>query len=160
MTDTRLPDHWLLNPVLDKLSDGAWRALTRTLMFCNQQGTDGEIESLYLHHVYPWSDPEPFLQELVDIGWLEKTERGYLVPDWEAKGQSTAAQVALWRENSRLRQQKRRSRVKASQSGGVTADVTRDVGQEQASDRQGQDFYGGTSWPTVSIPGTEEQSNG
>lgn len=158
MTDARLPDHWLLNPELDKLSDSAWRVWTRILMFCNQQGTDGEIESLYLQHIYPWSDPELFLRELVKIGWLEKTERGYLVPDWEGKGQSTAAQVALWRENSRLRQQKRRARAKASQSQAVTADVTRDVGQEQ--DRSGQDRLGQASterefWPTVSIPGSE-----
>ena len=154
MTDTRLPDHWLLNPTLDKLSDGAWRVLTRTLMFCNQQGTDGEIESLYLRHIYPWGAPEAFLQELVDIGWFERTEKGFLIPGWEEKGQATAAQVAVWRENNRLRQQKKRAKAKVSQPQVVTADVTRDVGQEQDRDRTGQDSYTGPSWPEVSIPGT------
>lgn len=135
MTDTRLPDHWPLNPTLDKLSDGAWRVFTRTLMFCNQQGTDGEIESLYLRYIYPWSDPEPLLRGLVNIGWLEKTEMGYRVPDWEGKGEANAAEVAAWRENNRLRQQRRRAREKGPQSQVVTPDVTRDVEQEQ--DRSG-----------------------
>ena len=156
MTDTRLPDHWLLNPTLDKLSDGAWRVLTRTLMFCNQQGTDGEIESLYLRYVYPWADPEPFLQELLRSGWLEKTEKGFLIPGWEAKGQTTAAQVAFQKEKNRLKQQKHREKLKASHSEVVTSDVTRDVGQEQDRNRTGQDNYGGSSWPKVSIPGSAE----
>ena len=160
MTDTRLPDHWLLNPTLDKLSDGAWRVLTRALMWCNQQGTDGEIESLYMRYLYPFDDPSDYLAELVDIGWLERTEKGFLIPDWEGKGQATAAQVATWRENARLRQRRSREKKRASQSQLVTGEVTRDVGQEQEQDRTGQDYYGGTSWPTVSIPGNAEYGNG
>lgn len=153
MTDTRLPDHWLLNPKLDRLSDGAWRVLTRTLMFCNQQGTDGEIESLYLHHVYPWGNPEPFLQELINIGWLQKNENGYSVPDWEGKGQATAAQVAAWRESARIRQRRSRERKQTPQSQVVSGDVTRDVGQEQDRNRTGQAKYEETIWPEVRKPG-------
>lgn len=160
VTDTRLPDHWLLNPTLDKLSDGAWRVLTRALMWCNQQGTDGEIESLYMRYLYPFDDPSAYLEELVEIGWLERTEKGFLIPDWEGKGQATAAQVNTWRQNARLRQQRSREKKRVSQSQVVTSEVTRDVGQEQEQDRTGQDYYGKPVWPAVASPGSAGQLNG
>jgi hypothetical protein len=155
MTDTRLPDKWLLNPTLDKLSDGAWRVLTRALMFCNQQGTDGEIESVYMKYVYPWGDFSSYADELVEIGWLVPFENGFRIPGWEAKGQATAAQVELWLENQRLRQRKHRRKTKQATGRGATRDVTRDVGQDRSGqDRSGQDNYGEVSWPEVMKPGS------
>ena len=159
MTDSRLPDSWLLNPVLDKFSHEAWRLLTRALMFCNQQGTDGEIESLYLRHIWPWGDSSPYVMELIDSGWLEQTDAGFVIPGWEDKGQSPASQVAVYREKARLRQQKSRTTRRAPETRAVTSDVTRDVtrdvGQERSGhDRSGQDNYEEVSWPEVRQPGS------
>ena len=155
MTDSRLPDSWLLNPTLDKLSHEAWRFFTRALMYCNQQGTDGEIETLYLRYVWPYGDPSEHLLELMESGWLVGTEKGFLIPDWVAKGQSLASEVEAKRENNRLRQKNHRQKNKGPQNRSVTRDVTRDVGQ----DRRGQDTTGKANceevpWPEIRQPGT------
>ena len=163
MTDSRLPDSWLLNPTLDSFSDGAWRLFTRALMFCNQQGTDGDIKSLYMRHIWPWDEPEPYVSELVHSGWLEQTPTGFRIPDWEDKGQSPASQVAEYREKARLRKHKYRSSKKSPETGSVpsdgTRDGTRDVGQERSGqDRLGQDSYVEVSWPEVRQPGSPTPS--
>lgn len=155
MTDTRLPDHWLLNPTLDKFSHEAWRLFTRALMYCNQQGTDGEIETLYMKYVWPYGDPSEHVLELLETGWLMGTERGFVIPDWEGKGQSPASQVLAYKENARLRQQKSREKRKSSDSEAVTSDVARDVGQARSGqDRSGQAIYQEAPWPEVRQPGT------
>ena len=155
MTDSRLPDSWLLNPTLDRFSDGAWRLFTRALMFCNQQGTDGEIDTLYMRHIWPWGDSSTYVLELVDSGWLEQTEAGLVIPDWEGKGQSPASQVAANREKARKRQHKSRVQKTAAEERSVTSDVTRDVGQERkGQDRLGMDSYGEVLWPEVRQPGS------
>jgi hypothetical protein len=154
MTDTRLPDKWLLNPDLDNLSHGAWRLFTRALMFCNQQGTDGEILALYMRHIYPWGEYSDYVQELAVIGWMEITDKGFVIPGWQEKGQSTAAQVEHWLAQSRERQQRSRDKKKGSTAPQPTGDVTRDVGQDRSGqDRSGQAKYEETIWPEVRKPG-------
>lgn len=155
MTDSRLPDSWLLNPTLDKLSHEAWRFFTRALMYCNQQGTDGEIETLYLRYVWPYGDPSEHLLELIESGWLVETEKGFLIPDWVGKNQSLASEVEANKENNRLRQKRSREKKRASENRSVTRDVTRDVGQ----DRRGQDTTGKANyeeapWPEIRQLGT------
>ena len=158
MTDARLPDTWLLNPTLDKMSHEAWRFFTRALMYCNQQGTDGEIETLYLRYVWPYGDPSEHLLELLETGWLEEAEKGFVIPDWVAKGQSLASEVEANKEKNRLRQQNHRQKNKTSQNRTVTSDVTRDVGQERTGhDRTGQANYKEASWPEIRQPGTASQ---
>ena len=160
MTDARLPDTWLLNPTLDKLSHEAWRFFTRALMYCNQQGTDGEIETLYLRYVWPYGDPSEHLLELLETVWLMETEKGFLIPDWVAKGQSLASEVEAKKENNRLRQKNHRQKNQATQNRPVTRDVTRDVGQERTGkgrtghDRTGQANYEEAPWPEIRQPGT------
>lgn len=156
MTDTRLPEQWLLHRELDKLSHSAWRVLTRALMYCNSQGTDGEIEEIYLRHIYPWSDdPTPHLVEIVDIGWMIRTSTGYLIPDWEKKGQTTAAEMAEAREKNRLKQRRTRDKNKALREAYVSGDVPGDVGQARLKDREGEASDMSVSWPVVQIPKTE-----
>lgn len=155
VTDTRLPDSWLLNPTLDRLSHEGWRLLTRALMYCNQQGTDGEIETLHMRYVWPYGDPSEHVLELLETGWLVETEKGFLIPDWENKGQSPASQVLANKEKNRLRQQNHRQKNKALQSGTVTRDVTRDVGQDRrGQDTTGQANYEEVPWPEIRQPGT------
>lgn len=156
MTDTRLPEQWLMHRELDKLSHPAWRVLTRALMYCNSQGTDGEIEEIYLRHIYPWSDdPTPHLVEIVEIGWMIRTTTGYLIPDWEKKGQTTAAEMAEAREKNRLKQQRTRDKNKALREAHVPGDVPGDVGQARLKDRQGEASDMNVSWPVVQIPTKE-----
>ena len=139
-----------------ELSDGAWRVFTNALMWCNSQGTDGDLPSQYVKYTYPAGDPSEYVLELLDVGLFEPTEKGFVVPDWVGIGQSPAAQVAAYRENSRLRQQKLREKKRAPQAGSVTGDVTRDVGKAtQGADTQGEatDITG--SWPVIEIPNKE-----
>ena len=155
MTDSRLPDSWLLNPTLDKLSHEAWRFFTRALMYCNQQGTDGEIETLYLRYVWPYGDPSEHLLELLESGWLVETENGFLIPEWVAKGQSLASEVEANKENNRLRQKRSREKKRASENRSVTRDVTRDVGQDRrGQDTTGEANYEEAPWPEIRQPGT------
>jgi hypothetical protein len=71
-------------------------------------------------------------------------------------GQSPASQVAAYRENSRLRQQKSREKKKAIQVGSVASDVTRDVGKaKQGSDTQGEASDRRVPWPVIEIPRSE-----
>ena len=136
-----------------ELSDGAWRVFTNALMWCNSQGTDGDLPSRYVKYTYPAGDPSEYVLELLDVGLLEQTEKGFVIPDWEDLGQSPASQVAAYRENSRLRQQKSREKKKTAQTGTVTGDVTRDVGKAtQGSDTHGEASEMRESWPVVEIP--------
>jgi hypothetical protein len=156
MTDSRLPEQWLLNPKMLELSDGAWRVFTNALMWCNSQGTDGDLPARYVKYTYPTGDPSEYVLELLDVGLLEQTEKGFMIPDWEGIGQSPAAQVAAYKENSRLRQQKSRDKKKSLQFASVTGDVTRDVGKAtQGTDRQGEASDINVSWPVVEIPGND-----
>lgn len=154
MTDSRLPDEWLLNPVLDKFSHEAWRLFTRALMFCNQQGTDGEIDPLYVRYIWPYGDPSEPVDELLASGWFERKGDLLVIPDWQAKGQSTADEVEARRARKRKNAQDSRDKKKASQSSSVGGDVSGDVGQDRpGQDRKGQDSYSGVSWPEVRQPG-------
>jgi len=116
MTDTRLPDSRLLNPALDKLSHEAWRLFTRALMFCNQQGTDGEIDPLYVRYIWPYGDASEPVDELLASGWFERKGELLLIPDWQAKGQSMADEVEAQRARKR-KSSRRHSRQKEICSG-------------------------------------------
>jgi hypothetical protein len=156
MTDTRLPEQWLLSPKMLELSDGAWRVFTNALMWCNSQGTDGDLPSRYVKYTYPTGDSSEYVLELLSVGLFEKTENGFVLPDWVGMGQSPASQVAAYRENNRLRQQKLREKKKTPQVESVTGDVTRDVGKApQGSDTQGEASDMKVSWPVVRIPTKE-----
>lgn len=157
MTDSRLPEQWLLSPKMLELSDGAWRVFTNALMWCNSQGTDGDLPSRYVKYTYPTGDPSEYVLELLDVGLFEQVENGFVIPDWEGIGQSPAAQVAAYRENNRLRQQKSREKKRTSQASSVTSDVTRDVGKAtQGADTHGDASEIRGSWPVIEIP-TEER---
>ena len=156
MTDTRLPEQWLLSPKMLELSDGAWRVFTNALMWCNSQGTDGDLPSRYVKYTYPTGDSSEYVLELLNVGLFEETENGFVLPDWVGMGQSPASQVAAYRENNRLRQQKSREKKKTPQVESVTGDVTRDVGKApQGSDTQGEASDMKVSWPVVRIPTKE-----
>lgn len=140
-----------------ELSDGAWRVFTNALMWCNSQGTDGDLPARYVKYTYPTGDPSEYVLELLDVGLLKQTEKGFVIPDWENLGQSPASQVAAYREKNKLRQQKAREKKKAAQTAAVTGDTTRDVTRDVGKATQGLARHGKASetevsWPVVEIP--------
>ncbi|MFS0912806.1 hypothetical protein AB3M89_13545 [Microbacterium sp. 179-I 3D2 NHS] len=143
MVDARLRAEWLGQMRFDDLSDAAWRVFTTSLMWCVNNGTDGEIPKRYTRYLHPEGVKRTIALELVKAGlWSEQKDR-YVMPDWDgALGQSTHDQIEKYRSDARLRQQKRRERAKqrrelpdtgdggaGPQTESVTEDVTRDVTQ-------------------------------
>ena len=94
---------------------------------------------------------------------MKKTETGYLVPDWDAKGQSTAAEVDAYHEKNRAKQKTYREKSKALRSAPVTSDVTGDitgdVGEARLQARQGVARTEEVSWPVKEIPNANQQQD-
>ena len=169
MTDARLRGEWLGKMAFDDLSDTAWRVFTGALMWCAEQGTDGEIPSRYLKSLHPDGEKTAANSELLTAGIWKKTPHGFKLIDWDgALGQNTAAQVEVYKENGRKRQRayRERERLKlegallgkkkqrhrpGSDTGDSTGDVTRHVGEgEGEGSGDGSELKSG--WPVVEIP--------
>jgi hypothetical protein len=141
MTDTRLPSSWLTSPIMDGLSDRAWRSFTGSLMWSNESGTDGVLPQRAARFFHPEGVDSSTLAELVDAGLWEPFDGGLRIPGWTELGQEPASVIAQRRENNRIRQQNWRDKQSAElkkpprQSKPVTDDVTRYVRQESDSDR-------------------------
>lgn len=134
MTDARLKSEWLNAMRFDALTDAAWRVFTGALMWSVDNGTDGAIPTRYLRMLHPdGAKPEAFA-EIEKAGLWVATKDGFQLDDWDgALGQSTAAQVAAYKENAmkRARAYRERERAKLTKpkmsQPPVTGDVTRDV---------------------------------
>lgn len=179
MTDSRLPGRWLTDPVMDNLSDPAWRAFTGSLMWSNEAGTDGDVPARQMRLIHPQgSPPKRVVDELVAAGLWERTSSGVQVLDWQGNGQELASVVEEKRRVNRERQRKRRRIQKEASPTAVTRDVTRDVGQDVGQERTGtvtgtgtgtgtgtaqqftanerhHDDASAVNWETVPIPGQE-----
>ncbi|MFV9424930.1 hypothetical protein [Microbacterium sp. S1037] len=124
MTDARLPGYWLTEMRFQDLSDKEWRVFTGLLMWSVEQGTDGHVPTRYVPTVHLDGVDEEDLDALVDCGVLERVSTGVQLLGWaDPRGlrQSTAEQVAKYRQGGRERQAAFRARKK-------TREVTRDVG--------------------------------
>jgi hypothetical protein len=175
VTDTRLPDRWLMNPVMRELSDTDWRVYTWGLMQSNNQQTDGFIPASALVLLHPLGQHPDSYERLCERGLWTQVANGYQVNDWE-ETQTLSADLQRRRTNNRTRQQRKRDLDAASKvtdpSFSVPRDVPRDVlGEERLGKarigkaRQGQgssstetyDPATGeiTGWVTVPIPGKD-----
>lgn len=150
MTDARLPERWLTDPLRSALSDGAWRVYSFGLMYCNAHGTDGELPPQALRYLH--SDDHlarAAVAELIDCGLLlDRGELGYRFPEWDTTlGQSRAADVeqrrVQERERKRIQRERRRNAAGSAQvtsEARVPPDVPRVVPRDSAGqDRTGQD---------------------
>lgn len=117
MADARLRSEWLGQMVYEDLSDAAWRIFTSGLMWCVENGTDGEIPKRYLRYLHPDGRLDAANVELVQAGlWTERSET-FLFVDWVGKlGQSTNAQVEAYRERNRAKQERHRERARQRQA--------------------------------------------
>jgi len=170
MTDSRLPGRWLTDIRFEQLSDRAWRTFCGSLMWSNEQGTDGRVPGLAMKYLHPLGVDGNTRGELIASKLWRAEKDGISVPEWSgAIGQSSADHVAAQRESNRERQRAHRAKKKATTSS-VTDDVTRDVTRESlGEDRQGKDRQetgqehdagvdqrtGEVSWPTR-VPGHPE----
>lgn len=141
MADARLRAEWLGQMRFEDLSDAAWRVFTSALMWSVGNGTDGMIPKRHLRFLHPEGVSEAVRTELVAAALWSETKDGFVMLDWTGElGQSTAAQIDKYREDARVRQQRRRERAKkgrearegeelgsGAQSASVTPNVTRDI---------------------------------
>ena len=183
MTDARLRGEWLTAAAHDGLSDAAYRVFHNALMHSAEQGTDGAIARRELRFLYPGVLDQSTLDEIERAGFWERTTDGYQLIGWATTlGQSTAAEVAEYRQKARDRQRKRRNAVRTAQDANpdgealsaavvtrdVTSNVTRDIARDVGKDRTGQERQGQATdesdtetalrqltWPVVEIPNFE-----
>jgi len=166
MTDSRLPGRWLTDDTMDSLSDRAWRTFTGSLMWSNEQGTDGAIPARSLRFLHPLGVDPPTTDELVAARLWARTKTGVQVRGWVEMGQETAAKVQQRREANRLKSSRHRAKKGPAYPGDVTGDVT---GVDEGQDRRGQDRTGQaldgqadqgkvTSWPTA-VPGSGQRAS-
>jgi len=140
VTDARLPGRFLTDYRLNELSDSSWRLLTCSLMWSNEQGTDGFIPYSALRLLGANRDSST-VGELIDSGvWSDSTDGYFFVGDWESFwGQSLAVDVESRRASNRQRQKMWREKVNSELATARNqGSVTRYVGQERKG-RQGEE---------------------
>lgn len=175
MTDSRLPGPWLMNPIMDGLSDRAWRTFTGSLMWSNEAGTDGRIPTRSLRLLHPEGTDDVTRDELVCAGLWARNPDGVEVCNWTLMGQELAAAVAERKEAARVRAARFRARTANGGSNGraravpvmrdagsdathrVTRDVGADVGQDSARTSAVPDSSESAveDWPTTQ-PGSAQ----
>ena len=140
MTDARLPARFLTDHRLNDLSDSAWRLFTCSLIWSNEQGTDGRIPYSALRLLGSTREAAN-AGELIALGLWVESKNGFLFcGDWENSwGQSWAVDVEAKRASNRQRQKAWREKVNSELATARNqASVTRYVGQER-KDRQGEE---------------------
>ncbi len=149
MTDTRLPEAWLTDPVLDALSSDAIRVFFFGLMWSNTNGTDGVIPERVLRLLHPDGKRQDCVEELVAARlWRVQQSAGTYRVVGFLDHQTSAAEMEAKRKLNRERQrqfrqrqmkEKRRQLVESA-APDVTRDVTdnvgRYVGQEQEQEQE------------------------
>lgn len=153
MTDAHLPGRWLTDPRMDALSDRAWRTFTGSLMWSNEQGTDGEIPQRALRLLHPEGVDGPTAAELVAAVLWKPLDTGFQVLGWN-KSQSLAIDVQWQLERNRTNQaaKRKRDREKAQAGRAVTGDVSDYAGGQDRTGKDRLDTKGVPAnvidWPT------------
>ena len=116
MTDARLPDRWLTDRRLQRLSDSHFRAFVNGLLWSVSNRTDGviEIDDLALIPRFPAG----VVQTLVDAGLWAPQSGGWVIADFAATQTSRDQHEAMEKIRSRERQKKAAQR--AAKAGGET----------------------------------------
>ncbi len=117
MTDTRLPEYFLTSPVLDSLTDAAFRVFINGLVCSVAHGTDGHLNTRALRLLHPDGPRYDLVEDLLAIGLWRAVDGGYEIAKF-LDHQSSAEQVAKGRAADRER--KRRQREREAGQGDVT----------------------------------------
>jgi hypothetical protein len=142
MTDTRLPERWLNDRRILKLTDHAYRSFFNALMWSVSNRTDGVIEPDDLKLI-PGFDPG-CVSELTDSGLWAKLRKGWLIDGFAVTQSTRDILEANDRQRAASRERKRRQRARESAGRrAVTRDVTGDLSHGTSRrTAQGQDRTG------------------
>jgi hypothetical protein len=150
MTDARLPDRWLNDRRLQRLSPEHFRTYVNALMWSVGNRTDGHIERADAGMVPHWSAGAA--KAFVDAGLFTPQSDGWLITDYVAT-QTSREQLAA-AEAARVREREKKARQRAAKAaekaagesavpGDIPGEVPRDVpGESTGQDRLGQDRPG------------------
>lgn len=151
VTDARMPERWLNDTRLYRLSGDAFKLYTMALMHAVANRTDGRLEPSDLEDLRRCRPDHS--AELVKAGlWSEVKAGGWLILDFEATQTSRTELEVLDNARRRDREKKRRQRVSR---GNVPGDNERDstrTGQGQDRHQEGEpttELERDHGWPTV-----------
>ncbi|KUI13458.1 hypothetical protein AU191_16850 [Mycolicibacterium acapulense] len=136
MTDARLPERWLNDRRLQRLSPEHYRAYVNTLLWSVANRTDGRIEQEDLGLIPHWSANAA--KAFVDAGLFTPQPRGWLLTDYAATQTSRDELATLEDLRARERQKKARQRAKAKAAleGGAESKALSDAEAETASEEE------------------------
>ncbi len=172
MTDARLVPSFLTHPVIEGLTDPAYRVYVNGVVYSTDKGFDGFLPLRALRLLHPEGADPRWVQELVDSDLWRPGPEGYTIRNF-LRYQTPAEQVERHRELARLRKQAERQRKAEAEESKlrdtlgkrVTRDGSRDgsrderatvprTGQGQDRDRTGVlEGDEQTNWPAVTPPG-------
>jgi len=115
MADARLPDRWLTERRIQKLSDRAFRAFTLALMWSVSSRTDGVIDHSDLDLIPGF--PRGAEEELVKSGLWVEHNGGWLIAEFCDTQTSKAELHALARARASNRERQARYRLKQAEQG-------------------------------------------
>jgi hypothetical protein len=122
VTDARMPERWLNDRRLLRLSGDGWRLHMTAIMWSVANRTDGVLDDADLALV-PGVDPGR-TAELVKVGlWLHRQDR-WIIRDFYDT-QTSSSELAIL-ENLRRREREKKARQRARKAGAVPGDGPRD----------------------------------
>jgi hypothetical protein len=145
MTDARLPERWLNDRRLQRLSAEHYRTFTNSLLWSVANRTDGRIEREDVALVPHWSAHAA--QALVDARLFTPDRDGWLIADYAATQTSRSELETL--ENIRARDREKKARKRAA-AAGVTGECPGD----------GRGEVSGGSVPATAQAGRQDRQEG
>jgi hypothetical protein len=116
MTDARLPERWLNDRRLQRLTPEHYRSYVNALLWSVANRTDGRIEQEDLGLIPHWSANAA--KAFVDAGLFTPQSRGWLIADYAATQTSRDELATLDELRAREREKKARQRAKKKESPG------------------------------------------
>jgi hypothetical protein len=135
VTDTRLAPSILAHPVIDGLSDGAFRVYVLSLVYSVDKGLDGAVPARARRLLHPDGVGPDLVTELEAHGLWQRDADGHRIRNFD-RYQSSAAEVerhrALARERKRREREKKLEKAEAALNPDpVTRDTTRDTTRDE-----------------------------
>jgi hypothetical protein len=130
MTGARLPERWLSDRRLSRLSDAHYRSYIQALLFSVSNRTDGVIEPddlALIPHFAPGAVNAFLAQEL----WSAR-QHGWFITDWSTTQTMRSELEVLENARARERRKKQRQRGKAADDD-VASPGSRPPGQKKAA---------------------------
>lgn len=159
MTDARLPDRWLYDRRLARLSDSEFRSFILSLLWSVATRTDGHVESADLALIPGFEKGS--IPALVGQGvWRALPDgAGWVIDEFAVTQTSRSELERLERVRKQEREKKARQRERKREQespGGLSPGTFEGTHQEGQEGRTGKDGGEAPSWPVARIPGAKE----